>query len=179
LDLQEAQHRNSPPTIDEIVKQMGDKLTAARAAKPVVESGAFLYSTLPAIVDYASQSPASLELMLQAYVHAAKNHSTRVSNGYGTGTEAAIGQLNWWIAEEADLFNPPLQYPQHTGKSPAKDVSNLWFQEREVQHRFNDVLDRVQEWRKEHVRWTLMSAAMGRCYALNLVRGNKGKTAVV
>jgi hypothetical protein len=94
LDLQEAQHHNSPPTIDEIVKQMGDKLTAATAAKPVVGSGAFLYSTLPAIVDYASQSPASLELMLQAYVHAAKNHSTRVSNGYGTGTEAAIGQLN-------------------------------------------------------------------------------------
>jgi hypothetical protein len=163
LDLQQGQHHTSPPATDEIVKQTADKLAAATAAKPAGQSGAFLYSTLSAIVDHASQSPASFDLMLQVY---------------GKGTEAAIGELNWWIVEEADQFSPPLQYTQHAGKSSAEDSSNPQFQASEVKDRLNDVLHRAQEWRQDRVRWTLMSAAMGRCYALNLVRGNEGKTAI-
>ena len=56
--------------------------------------------------------------------------------------------------------------------------SNPLFQEGEVEERIDDVLDRVSEWREARARWTIMAAAMGRCYALGSVRGRDGKTAI-
>jgi hypothetical protein len=82
-----------------------------------------------------------------------------------------MGELNWWIVEEADYFSPPLQYDQRVGKSAVRDKSNPVFEENEVKEEIDDVLERVREWRETRVRWTAMAAAMGRCYALDLVRG--------
>ncbi|RDL38706.1 uncharacterized protein BP5553_03046 [Venustampulla echinocandica] len=176
LDLQYGQHTASPPVLHDIANQAADRLAAATEAAE--NPGSFLYSALSAIVDHGSQSPASLDLMLQTYTQAAKQLPASVSGGYGKGMDAAMGELNWWIAEEADLFSPPLQFTQETpGQSSTCDSSNPQFQERDVKDRQADVLDRTQEWRKERVRWTLMSAAMGRCYALDLVRANEGKNA--
>jgi hypothetical protein len=72
-----------------------------------------------------------------------------------------MGELNWWIIEEADGFDPPLQNFATGEKSSAEHHSNPQFQEREVKDRLNGVLDRVKEWRQQRVRCTLMSAAMG------------------
>jgi hypothetical protein len=150
---------------------------AATVAKPAGQEGVFFYSTLSAIMDHAMQSPASLDLMLQAYVHAANKLPAQVSSDYDKSTKAAMGELNWWIVEEADGFQPPLQY-NAVGQSSAEDESNPQFQESEVKDHLNDVLDRAQEWRQRRVRCTLMSAAMGRCYALNLVRGREGQSVI-
>jgi hypothetical protein len=177
LDLQQGQRHTSRPATDDIIKQTADRLAAATVAK-AEQSGVFLYSTLSAIVDHASQSPASLDLMLQAYVYAANKLPTSVDGTYGKGTVAAIGELNWWIFDEAGMFNAPLQYTQHTGEPSAEDASNPQFQESDVKDRLSDVLGRAQEWRQARVRWTIMSAAMGRCYALDLIRGNEGKDAI-
>lgn len=173
---QDSQQSTPHPTSD-IISQAADKLAAATVAKGD-ESGAFLYSALSAIVDHASQSPASLDLMLQTYRQAADKLPNSVIGDYGSGKDAAIGQLNWWIVEEAGSFSPPLQYPQHAGKSSAADTSNPQFQQSDVADRVNEVLERVREWRQQRLEWTVMSAAMGRCYGLDLVRGNEGKTAI-
>jgi hypothetical protein len=178
LDLQEGQRHLSPPATDDIIKQTADKLAAAIVAK-AEGSGVFLYSTLSAIVDHASQSPASLDLMLQAYVYAANKLPTSVDGTYGKGTVAAIGELNWWIFDEAGIFNPPLQCTQYPGERSAEDASNPQFQESDIKDLLSDILDRVQEWRQDRVRWTIMSAAMGRCYALDLVRDKDGKASAI
>ncbi|PMD20025.1 hypothetical protein NA56DRAFT_646578 [Hyaloscypha hepaticicola] len=178
LSLQQGQHQFSPTVTDEIVEQASDELVAATVTKQADQVGVFFYSTLSAIVDHATQSPASLDLMLQAYVHAANKLPTQVSSDYGQGTQGAMGELNWWIIEEADGFIPPLQNFATGEKSSAEDHSNPQFQEREVKDRLNGVLDRAQEWRQHRVRCTLMSAAMGRCYALNLVRGSEGRNVI-
>jgi hypothetical protein len=184
LDIQQQHEQNQSSRInfasepaDAILQQAAEKLAAAAAAKSE-ESGAFLYSTLSALADRATHCPASLDMMLLTYQAAAKKLPSTVRNEYGTGATAAVGQLNWWIVEEADCFNPPLQYPQHAGKASPDDSSNPVFQDAEVKDRIGDVLDRVREWRQERVRWTVMSAAMGRCYALGLVRSNDGKNAI-
>lgn len=177
LDLQLGQHLSSLPATDEIVKQAADKLAAATAAKPAADAGNFLYSTLSAIMDHGSQSPASLDVMLQAYVHATKKLPD-ITTSYGKGTGAAMGELNWWIAEEADGFNGPLEHGQNAGKASAEDLSNPQFQEQEVKARLDDVLDRTEDWRKDRVRCTLMYAARGRSYALDLVRGKTGSTVI-
>jgi hypothetical protein len=153
---------------------------AATVAKSPEYTVAFLYSTLPATVDHASQSPASLDLMLQVYVQATSWLPTHVSSDNGKGPKEASGDLNWRIAEEAGCFNPPPQHG-HAGTSPVADVSNTRFSESEVRERMSDVLDRVREWsewRESRVKWTIMAAAMGRCYALNLMWEREGKTAI-
>ncbi|KAG9238181.1 hypothetical protein BJ875DRAFT_539848 [Amylocarpus encephaloides] len=179
LDPQHGKRGPSSPqaTTDDIVDKAAEMLSAATAASE--NPGSFLYSTLSAIVDHGSQSPASLDLMLQTYIRAANKLPASVTSDYGKGSEAAIGELNWWITEEADLFNPPLPPTLETpGKTFAGDSSNPLFQENDVKERLDGVLDRTQEWRKERVRWTLMSAAKGRYYALELGKANEGKNAM-
>ena len=163
---------------DEIVEQASDKLVAATVAKQADQVGVFFYSTLSAIMDHATQSPASLDMMLQAYVHAANKLPSEVSSDYGQGTQGAMGELNWWIIDEAGGLNPPVENFATGENLSAEDHSNPQFQEREVKERLNGVLDRAQEWRQQRVRCTLMSAAMGRCYALNLVRGSEGRSVI-
>jgi hypothetical protein len=55
---------------------------------------------------------------------------------------------------------------------------NPAFQGSDVKERRSEVLGRVREWREAKVRWTIMAAAIGKCYSLNLERGMEGKTAV-
>jgi hypothetical protein len=102
-----------------------------------------------------------------------------VDGTYGKGTDAAIGELNWWIYDEAGMFNPPLQCTQYPDERSAEDASNPQFQESDVKDRLSDILDRVQEWRQDRVRWSILAATMGRCYALNLVRRNKDKVSAI
>ncbi len=178
LSLMQDQHQFSPTVTDEIVEQASDKLVAARVAKQADQVGVFFYSTLSAIVDHATQCPASLDMMLQAYVHAANKIPADVSSDCGQGTQGAMGELNWWIIDEAGGLNPPLENFATGEKLSAEDHSNPQFQEKEVKERLNGVLDRAQEWRQQRVRCTLMSAAMGRCYAMNLVRGSEGRSVI-
>jgi hypothetical protein len=65
-DLQQCQHDTPSPTCDDIIQQAASKLAAAIIAEPLEQTAPFLYSTLSALVDYALQSPASLDLMLQS-----------------------------------------------------------------------------------------------------------------
>jgi hypothetical protein len=180
LSLMQDQHQFSPTVSDEIVEQASAKLVAATVAKKVDshQAGVFFYSTLSAIVDHATQSPASLDLMLQAYVHAANKLPAEVSSDYGQGMQGAMGELNWWIIDEAGGLNPPLKNFATGEKLSAEDHSNPQFQEREVKERLNGVIDRVQEWRQQRVRCTLMSAAMGRCYALNFLKASEGRSVI-
>ena len=178
INLHQDQHQFSPTVTDQIVEQASDALVAATVAKKAEEVGAFFYSTLSAIMDHAAESPASLDLMLQTYVQAANKLPAHVSGDYGQGTQGAMGELNWWIIDEADGLNPPLEDFATGERLSAKDASNPLFQEGEVRDRLDGVLDRVQEWRQQRVRCTLMSAAMGRCYALNLVRGLEGRSVI-
>jgi hypothetical protein len=60
-------------------------------------------------------------------------------------------------------------------------VSNTQFSESEVRERISDVLDRVREcpeWRDTRVERTIMTAAKGRCHAMNLMWEREGKTAI-
>ena len=145
---------------------------AAEANDP--SPGVYIWSTILAIHQLASNCPQSLDFMLRAYEAACNQFPDTVNNEYGHGPAAGLQQLKWWLIEEADGFQGVLLPPRSIGSVEAGDRSNLRFKHSELDKDLDAVLCQIEEWRGARTSWIVAAAMQARCFSLDIIRVNDG-----
>ncbi len=166
--------RGKEPDVQATAQILATHIGNARHPNPAV----YIWSTILAIHQYASDNPVAIDFMIRTYAEAAKLLPDTVTNEYGHGPQAGMQQLKWWIVEESDGFQG-MQFPGSVGSPHPDDRSNLQFQESELSGvgKLDAVLDKVQEWKSERTSWIVSAAIQARCFALDVVRVNDGRKA--
>ncbi len=133
------------------------------------DSGQYISSTLLALYNFASARPNSIDFLVRVYAAAVDEFPSSIEGEYGTGPCAGEEQLSWWLVDETSFFQETDRPCTIEGRDP-RDPSNIEFEEKDVSDRLDDVIDRIQEWKAERHRLTILAAIQARCFALGIVR---------
>lgn len=163
----------SPP-FQPIPQSLADTAQAfATATAGSSNPAEYIYSTILAIHELAIAHPSTLDHLLLTYAAAVKLYPATVTNDYGSGSDAGLMQLKWYLIDDVDGF-AGAPFPTSIGTVDSKNMSNIHFRHQDP---LNEVLETVEKFSRDSSSCILAAAMQARCFSFDIFRPDHGRCA--